>query len=272
VYYWAFGSKQVWKTLPAATRTRVTAAVAAEADRLLLLPPRYYRDAQGAIITPGDSKLEENAWNASLLYLAAKMFGPHPNAPAWETRARHYLLAAYATPAQVGTDSRITGSNLNADGTVTNHGIINVDYFTCHAEFTEKVLVVAAQTRSVAPWEARSNFVLIWRALIRLQFDGGTIYRTREHGRPSADVYYPQGYAFSADRRFNLAQMDVEAFLQRIDKQAYGWANAHLQFTLAQQARHEDGHTFAPGENLTLLDESFVAATGAEMVARLLYR
>ena len=39
-----------------------------------------------------------------------------------------------------------------------------------------------------------------------------------------------------------------------------------------QQARHDDGHVFAPGENSNPGDEPFCAVTGAEMVSRLYYR
>lgn len=271
-YYWAFGSKQVWSSLPPATRTKVTAAVAAEANYLLTVPPPFYADRNGAILTPGDSKSEENAWNASLLFLAARMFSSQPSAAKWNTQAKWYIITAFASPHQIGTDRRLTGSNINSDGTVTNHGYVNVDYFTCQAEFAMKMRIVARQTGTSVPGECSNNLALIWRALTKLRFADGTIYRLDSARRPSADVYYPYGCAYSPYRKFNLAQMDVEAFLQRVDKQAYAWANAHLKYTLAQQARHDDGHTFADGEDSNAGDEPFLAVTGAEMVARLLYR
>ncbi len=271
-YYWAFGSKQVWSSLPPATRTRVTAAVTAEANYLLTIPPPFYADKNGKVLSPGDSKSEENAWNASLLFMAAKMFLAQPSAAKWDAQARWYMIAAYASPQQIGTDRRITGSNINSDGTVINHGYINVDYFTCQAEFAMKSHIVARQTGTSAPWECSNNLALVWRALTRLRFTGGTIYRLDPARRPSADVYYPYGCDYSSYRKFNLAQMDVEAFLQHVDKQAFAWANAHLKYTLAQQARHVDGHAFAAGENANPGDEPFLAVTGAEMVARLLYR
>jgi len=271
-YYWAYGSRQVWRSLPKTTQIEISAAVATEADRLLGIPPPFYADAAGVIRYPGDSKSEENAWNASLLYFAAKSYPSSANAAAWMAQARWYMLSAYATPDQVGSDPRITGSNLNSDGTVTNHGYLNVDYMTCQAEFAMKAQILARQTKSRVPWEFSNNSARIWRALTRLLFDGSTIYLRDAQGRPSANVYYPEGYAYSESRRFNLAQLDVETFFQRNDKQAYAWAKAHLQATLDQQARHEDGRTFAPGENIDTADESFLAITAAEMVSRLLYR
>jgi hypothetical protein len=272
VYYWSYGSDQVWRSIPKGTQVRITAAVANEANHLLTLPPLFYADAAGNIVYPGDSKAEENAWNAALLYLAAKRYPTNANAAKWASQARWYMLAAFATPSQVGTDPRITGSNLNVDGTVTNHGFLNIDYMACHAEFAMKARIIARQTRSTVPREFSNNFSLIWRALTKVAFEGGTIYRTNENGRPCADVYYPEGYSYSEFRRFNLAQTDVEVFLQGFDKQAFAWAKAHLQYVLDQQARHDDGHVFAPGEDSNPGDEPFCAVTGAEMVSRLYYR
>ena len=58
-----------------------------------------------AIISPGDSQSEENAWRASLLIFAAREFPGNPNAGLWEEKGRVFLVNAYASPDQVGTDS-----------------------------------------------------------------------------------------------------------------------------------------------------------------------
>ena len=41
-----------------------------EADRQLTLPSAYWADANGTIISKGDTKAEEDSWNAALLELA----------------------------------------------------------------------------------------------------------------------------------------------------------------------------------------------------------
>lgn len=276
VYYLAYGSQQVWGSLPMQTRELVASAVATEADRLLATPPLYYQDASGTIIRPGDSKSEENAWNATLLLYAARAFPGNPHASDWEKQGRWYQITAYATPNQVGTDPRINGSNLNADGTVTNHNRIHPDYMLTQAEFIAKVKLFSAQTHTAVPTETANNFGLVWRALTvtkypRPQFrsPGGTIYRRGKNHSQTADMYFPQGTDISLYRRFNAAETDVEAFDARIDKCAYGWGKAHLLYVRKQQSRYKDGHIFSKGATRFSNDEQFAAASMAEIVARL---
>jgi len=276
VYYLGFGARQVWSSLPPVTRSLVTSAVASEADYLLTVPPPNFRDANGKILSIGDTKSEENAWNASLLIMAAREFPGNPHAADWERQGRWYQITAYATPNQVGTDPRITGSNLNPDGTITNHGYIHPDYMICAGEFQAKIRMVAWNTRSVVPAEAANNFLLVWQGLTQHKFKppyfdqpGGTIYRRGPNRTTTDRMYYPQGGAWSNYRRFNAAQMDVEAFATKTDSMAYAWAKTHMLYTLRQQNRQKDRHIFSRGQTWFPEDEQFAACTAAEMAYRL---
>lgn len=276
VFYMGYGAKQLWSNLPQATRDMVTADVASEADYLLTVPPPFYRDASGRVLFPGDSKSEEDAWNAELLMMAAREFSDNPHAADWERQGRWYMIAAYATPNQVGTDPRITGSNVNADGTVTNHQRIHPDYMITQGEYVAKIRMIASHTRTAIPSETSNNFVTVWRALTRIKFStryfnkpGGTIYRRGPHWTATDKMYFPQGGAWSNYRRFNAAQMDVEAFSSGIDSMAYGWAKCHMLYVLRQQRAHKDGHIFSAGQTHFAEDEQFAAVTSAEMAYRL---
>ena len=276
-YYLGAGSKKVWSSLSPITRELVTKAVAAEADRLLTIPPPYYRDATGRIISPGDSKSEENAWNASLLLLAARMYSSDDTTKAaqWEAQARWYALTAYATPDQVGKDPRITGSNLNMDGTVVNHGIIHPDYMATSGEMQVKYLLTAWWSNSTEPTECLNEFATVWNGLTRVKFKvgkykkpGGTIYRVGSHGVSTANIYYPQGTDWSKVRRHNMALMDV-SFVAAGHDAGFSWAKAHINSVVKQQARHKDGRIFSAGETRFAEDEQFAAACAAEMVESL---
>lgn len=277
VYYLSYGAHQVWDSVPPATRRLVDRAVASEADRLLDMPPPFFRTPAGAMLYKDDSKSEENGWNGTFLLMAATQYPNHPHASAWGRQARAYLITANATPQQLGSDPRILGSNLNADGTVTNHGTINPDYMFATAESALRCDLICDGTDVRAP-ESHNNLLYVWNALTRLRFvagqgyqaPGGTIYGYTAHGHPTASIYYPQRPDWSADRRFNAAEMDVEIWASTGDVLAYDFARAHLAHTLGQQARHEDGRTFSAGETRFPEDEQFVAASSAEMVARLL--
>jgi hypothetical protein len=276
-YYLGAGSRQIWSSLPTATQELVTLAVSTEATRLAQTPPPFYRSTSGKVISRGDSKSEENAWNAALLFLAAREYASDPiQAEAWEKQARLYMITSYATPSQVGRDPRIKGSNLNPDGTVTNHGHINPDYMASYGEMLIKYQLVAADCNSRAPAEGSNNFSRVWRGFTRLSFSpkkyrkpGGTIFR-KSHGQPTSNVYYPEGADWSKTRRFGFAETSVEMWARGgVDAESYGFARAHLLYTLKQQARHSDGRVFSAGETRFTEEEQFAAASFSEMVARL---
>ncbi len=277
VYYMGYGARRVWPSVPERTRQLVTSAVAAEADHLLLETPDHYRNAEGTVMHRGDSKSEEDAWRATLLLFAAREFPENPNAAAWENHGRLFLINAYAAPSQVGgIDPRITGSNINPDGTVTNHGRIHPDYMIAQAEFIAKIKLVAADTRTVAPPETLNNLDRVWNGLCRVRFSakrfkkpGGTIYRWGKKKTQTAAMYYPQGTDWSVYRRFNAAQMDVEVFDASMDWRAYFWALQHLKYTIKQQNRYRDRHVFSRGASAYPIDEQFAAATAAEIATRL---
>jgi hypothetical protein len=267
-------SKKVWSSLPTCTQELVTASVVAEANRLLAISPPYYRDASGKIVSPGDSKSEENAWNAAFLFLAARMYsdGDPSLAASWESQARRYALTAYATPDQVSATSRIHGSNLNLNGTVVNHHIIHPDYMATSGEMKAKYLLVAVWTGTPETWECRNRFTRVWQGLTQVKFSakqfkkpGGTIYRVGKHGAATADIYYPQGTDWSQKRRENFALMDVSMFAAG-HNYAYSWARAHITYVLAQQGRHADGSVYSSGETRGIGEEQFAAASAAEEV------
>jgi hypothetical protein len=276
VYYLAAGAKQDWNALPRTTRAQITTNVTAEANHLLTETPGFYRDSTGTIVYPGNSQAEEDGWAGTLLLFAAREFPGDPNAAAWESKGRWFALASYSSPKQVGTDPRLTGSNVNPDGTVTNHGILHPDYMLTQAEYIAKVRLISAQTGAVVPAESSNNLRLVWRALVLQKFSarqyrwpGGTIYRRDKRGRPIPWVYYPQGDDWGTRRRFNAAQMDVEAFADRVSTQAYAYGRVHMLYNLQLQKRHGDGHIFSPGETRFPEEEQFAAASEAEMTYRL---
>jgi hypothetical protein len=276
VYYLAYGAHQNWTALPQKTRDRVDAAVASECNYLLAYPAPFYQDASGTVLHPGDSKSEENAWNGTLLLYAARAYPTNPNATQWDTQGRTYNITAYSSPSQVGTDPRLTGSNINADGSVTNGGrAVYPDYIMTQSEFIAKCALMANMTKTPVAREIYNNQALTWRALTKVKYlvppfvaPGGTIYRMGSKS-VTANIYFPSGTSRSRVRKFNAAQSDVEAFASRLDSRAYDWAKAHLTALLAQQKRHKDGRIFSTGETKFPEDEQFAAASEAEMVSRL---
>jgi hypothetical protein len=78
----------LWPRLRDDTRYRVARAVVAEADRQVALPPLYYGAPDGTILTPGNTRAEEDAWDATVLVLAAAMMPKHPHRAKLDARGR----------------------------------------------------------------------------------------------------------------------------------------------------------------------------------------
>lgn len=54
-----------------------------EADRFLNYKVPYYRDITGKILSKGDTRAEENAWNSNILTIATAMMPEHNHYDGW---------------------------------------------------------------------------------------------------------------------------------------------------------------------------------------------
>ncbi len=132
--YWAAGGGYagwlMWDELAPADRQNLRRMVEYEANRFLGYNVPYYRNAAGSIVSFGDSKSEENAWNASVLHAATAMMPDHPNYGAWMEKSTEFLLSVYARPSDLARadvyhgrplSAWLGGSNSHEDGTLVNH-------------------------------------------------------------------------------------------------------------------------------------------------------
>lgn len=126
-------AKLLWANLSNPQRSAVTAMVQLEADRFLVYTVPYLRDGVGRVLdTPGDTKGEENAWNAWILMLAAGWWPTHAHAQQWLSKGLELCYAAAATPRlpiNKHPHNGLTGpgisagSNVAMDGTAPNHNV-----------------------------------------------------------------------------------------------------------------------------------------------------
>jgi hypothetical protein len=128
----------LWDDLPDTDREYVRRMVEYEADRFIGSRVPYFRNDAGAVQSSGDSKAEENSWNATVLQLATAMMPEHPRADAWMFKNAELMISAYARPSNTTNTSSLfhgrslawwlRGSNANEDFTVINHSRIHPDY------------------------------------------------------------------------------------------------------------------------------------------------
>jgi hypothetical protein len=275
----AFAGWLLWDDLPAADRQRLARMVRAEADAFLYYQVPYYQDPTGKVLTPGDSKAEENAWNAAFLNLAVSMMPTHPNRAVWRDKAIELMISAYSRPSDLQNAAEVNGkpvsawlhgSNIFEDGTLVNHNIIHPDYFTSIANSAGAPLVYGLAGLPT-PKAAFHNADLVYDTLANHEFSsppyaapGGTIYVRAPDGGASADIYYPQGNDWGTSRQMNFLLLDTLAATFGFGPQASDWAAAHAERVLQMQSRFPDGRTYgAPSEDTYSGREEWVALLAA---------
>lgn len=273
-YYAGYAAWLLWEDLAPAAKQHIQSMVISEADRLLKEPVLYYKAKDGTSIIPGDSKIEENDWNAELLYLAAVMIPDHQNRRKWMQKAIAYMIAAVAMPSDLNNDKILhgrkvnewlNGYNVEEPGIVINHQIIHPLYNALTSVVNAPIVFSLA--KKATPEAARFNMDKLYNSLVNTRFNvpqyeqpGGTMYITDD-----TEVYYPQGSDWGKQIYDPFANMDIAAWKYGFDRNlAYDgkyWAALHLLPILNQQRRFNDGHTYSGKEENSYYGREAAIAT-----------
>jgi hypothetical protein len=210
------------------TLRRARRAVGAEADRFVGYEVPYFR-RHGVVLTPGDTKGEENAWQAMLLRVAAALRPAHPHRAAWRRKNRELVVSALARPQDThGRYERLLdgGSNVNADFTVTNHDVRDhPDYAAAVLGETGFQQLVGALTGAPPSCAALLNHAGIYARLTERYEPGGTI--RHDSPDPLVDGRPPFGFAL----------VDLQARLLGYGGPAAAhWQRRHLALALHPRA------------------------------------
>lgn len=258
------GGWMLWDDLDDEAQRLLLAVVKHEADRFIAPDYRvpYWADRE-KIITPRDTKAEENAWNSMILHVAAAMLPDHPHNCAWRQVASELMVSAYARRSDMDDNKTVLdgkplnewlrGYNVRDDGAVMNHGILHPDYATSVTSNTRAFLTQSLAGKPV-PETADFNAAFIYRTLVAhdwpappYQSPGGTIYLPGK-----AEIYYPNGTDWSQLNLGDYYLTDVNAHVLGWDRglphRAADWMRLRAEKLLAMQARHPDRRIFAPGE------------------------
>lgn len=253
-----------WGELQPQTQEYAATMVTAEADHLLTLDVPYWRGPGGQELSPGDSKAEENSWNAALLQLAAAMMPQHPRAALWQRKAVDYQLSSFATPGDAASAApvngvearvRLRGSNAEPDGIIVNQGVRNPDYFSTVQQNWWGVAfarLADQQAPESATFQAQRQWnVMTTRVFSRTNPDG-TVQTGPVYGQDGS-IFFPEGTRWGVVRRAQFASLDAFRLLTTRDPnaryEAETFLSLHLDGQLALQARNPDGRTFQPGED-----------------------
>jgi hypothetical protein len=258
------GAWMLWEDLDAQTQQMVQTLVVEEANRFTAPGYKvpYWTDAHGKINTPGDTKAEENAWNATILQLAVAMMPHHPQVAAWKQICSELMISSFALKSDLQNNQQVDGKpvkdwlqgfNVRDDGAVINHHIVHPDYTMSVTIKTRSFLTQSLAGQPVsqgaqldAPFIYRSLTEHVWTSPPN-KAPGGTMYIPGK-----AEVYYPQGTDWSKFRFDIYYLMDVNAHVLGWDKglkhKAADWMRIRGNRIQAMQARHSNGSMFTQQE------------------------
>lgn len=251
----------LWEYLGSTDQQNVRQMVEYEANRYNTYATPYWKDRAGNIIYSGDSKAEENAWNALGVNVACAMMPNHQNYPIWSRKALELCISSYAKPDDITSSTVVNGmrlsnwlngSNANNDSSVVNHGIIHPAYA---AAILQNLFAPAVYTlaKKQTPQGCLFNADKTYDALVDLNFSsppyaspGGTSYIDGSYA-----IYYPQGNDWGTGNYNCYNVYDAISDAYRLDTLASQpgsyWEDLHGNKVAAQQARSSDGRTYIDG-------------------------
>lgn len=258
------GAWLLWSDLDSETQRMVQTMVSDEADRFIAPGYKvpYWTAPDGHVNTPGDTKAEENAWNATLLQLAVAMMPNSPHAQQWRHVGSELMISAFALKSDLQNDTMVDGKpvkdwlngwNVRDDGAVINHNIVHPDY-TVTITINSRAFLVQSLAGQTVSQAAEWNAPFIYQSLVDhawpsppYKAPGGPMYVPGK-----AEVYYPMGTDWSKFRFPIYYLNDVDAHLLDWDKgskhKAVDWMRLRAKRILAMQARHPDGHLWEEAE------------------------
>jgi hypothetical protein len=271
----------LWDRLGDDTKLAVSRMMEYQANKLAAANPEYWANRSGAILTPGDTQLEDDAWSGRMLSLAQAMMPNHPNAALWRQKADQWMVAGNSRQSDLGNTSLVCGKpvkdylngfNVFPDGVAVNHGIIHPDYM-CDDRIS------AVEAVSLAGQHATQSMVfnadLAYSALTELQYapgtnpygtgairsPGGTMFRRTAGGAYTWELYYPNGTDWTNKVTDGYINTDLFAEYLGLDTgkdfDAMGWAAVRaLELRNLQTRAGHDGNIYQSGDWYTVIRDT----------------
>lgn len=248
----ALAARAVWLLRDDLTPGTVAAALAAlqwEADRFTDVTPVYWTHPEGWVITPGDTRAEENSWNGLCLAVAYAWTGEAK----YRQAAIKFALASQQTRQNVELQDVVSGVNLvelggwnqRDDFLVENHNTIHPNYVVAPVMTWGLAAGCFAEREGRIPHAFTFNQRHVYNALQKVVIPAGTADWNR-----STTIYlpgdsktaYPTGDTL--DPSCDKYAMDVIAHCLG-DSSAASWASLHRAYSLTETSA---GTFAAPGE------------------------
>ncbi len=223
----------IWDRLPADLRRDLSRVVESEANRFLDRPPKSSQAR--------DTGAEENAWNAQILSLAANLMPGHPRGRDWDRAARVWMYNSLSaardsqdsTPGDdaVAISSWVRTTNVNADFTIENHGLVHVGYLkTSLSLLLENALPYTLRGAPV-PGACRHHASDCFDVLLGcMAWDASAIYHGGNdwklvHTQPTDVGIYALMSVLAGDERAARLEEVALGWVRRIQRVEHGYFN-----------------------------------------------
>jgi len=280
--YWAYyigaAAWLLYEDLSPTERQIVAKVVESEADYQLSKKSnmvKYYANKDGIITYPGDTKAEEDAWDSTILSIAAAMMPLHHHAFNWRVAEAKLQAGSYARQSDLSSTkilngipvkNWIDGWNVYNDGTVINHKILSPEYMANIAIKLNGVQMsnlAGCTSPRTSVWNADviyNSFIDVKYASPPYEQPGGTVYTPKSY-----NIYFPEGNDWGTQRVSNYLVMDGAAATMNFAprEEARAWMKIHNTRQSELQSRFEDGRTYSGKSND---EESEYKYSGREQV------
>lgn len=232
-----------------------------------------YKDRDGNVCPgrSGDSQAETDAWNATIFALAMAAIPNDGDLNMWRKSFIEFNLTAMACPSDVFSEksidgyslTNITGSNINEDGTVTNHGRLHIDYMASPIEsFAESAIALSFANGGSSYDCLKFNVDKVYTALVDLdlgEFEpskaGHHFYERTGNGEATSDTNMPEDNDWGNNvRQANYYLVDIYTSLIGADislpdeLKADKWAYCRLVKIRQMMERDNSGRIYQDGE------------------------
>ncbi len=233
---------------------------------------QVYRDRNGDIIygRDGDSQSETVAWNATVLALAIATIPNDDNKELWTKAFIELNITSMARPSDILQNTVIDGfnlfdlkgSNINEDGTVTNHGKLHIDYMASPIESFAESYIALSCTDKISTFGCLSfNVDVVYNALVELDLGkfesskaGHHFYERSKDGEATFITNMPEPNEWGSNRQANYYLVDTYVSLHGADSslperlKADKFAHCRLMRIIEMMKRDNSGKIYQDGE------------------------
>lgn len=231
----------LWEYLNEDQRASLADVIQYEANRLISLDVPYW-NGRG-----GDTKAEENAWNATIFFTAVAMMPAHPNVNLWKSKCSELMVSSYSKESDLKNENIVDGKrtkdwlngfNAFENGSVSNHNHAGHPSYTARIQVILESFCVQPLAGQLVPEAADFNLNSTYDWLVKNIYIKGSHQIVDYEWDWTSKFYY---LYYCLDIQTHLLKFNTSVEIK-------DWIILRGAKILEMQGRHPDGHAFEQNE------------------------